>query len=126
MDSEAAVIKSEMMRTRANLDRKIAAARDAAQELTPRRYAQRHLPEHALDRAVGGILTLVGLRHGLETFRNARTPRAASRPGGSYELVDSTPAPSFRSACFGCQNGPRELGRRQTVRGWELTMISAE
>ena len=55
MDSEAAVIKSEMMRTRADLDRKIAQLEVRARELTPRRYLQRYLPENALDRALGGV-----------------------------------------------------------------------
>ncbi len=69
MDSEAAVIKSEMIRTRANLDRKIGELEERAREFTPRRYAERHLPEHALDRAIGGILTLVGLRMAWKQYR---------------------------------------------------------
>jgi len=70
MDSEAAVIKSEMMRTRANLDRKIDALESRARHLTPRRYALRHLPENALDRAIGGVLTLVGLSMAWKQLRN--------------------------------------------------------
>jgi len=79
MDSEAAVIKSEMMRTRANLDRKIAALEMRARDLTPRRYAQRHLPDHALDRAIGGVLTLVGLRMAWKQFRNRQGRREQVR-----------------------------------------------
>ena len=74
MDSEAAVIKSEMMRTRADLDRKIAELEIRARNLTPRRYAQRHFPDHALDRAIGGVLTLVGLRMAWKQLRH-RTGR---------------------------------------------------
>jgi hypothetical protein len=75
MDSKAAVIKSEMMRTRADLDRKIVELQERARDLSPRRYAARHLPDHALDRAIGGILTLVGLRMAWKQFRS----RAARR-----------------------------------------------
>jgi hypothetical protein len=69
MDSKAAVIKSEMMRTRADLDRKIVELQERAREMSPRRYAARHLPDNALDRAIGGILTLVGLRMAWKQFR---------------------------------------------------------
>jgi hypothetical protein len=75
MDSKAAVIKSEMMKTRADLDRKIDELQERAREMSPRRYAARHLPDHALDRAIGGILTLVGLRMAWKQFRS----RAARR-----------------------------------------------
>jgi hypothetical protein len=79
MDSEAAVIKSEMMRTRADLDRKIAQLEMRARDLTPRRYAQRYLPEHALDRALGGVLTLVGLRMAWSQLRQRHNRRAQLR-----------------------------------------------
>ena len=79
MDSEAAVIKSEMMRTRADLDRKLEALESRARDLTPRRYAQRHLPENALDRAIGGILTLVGLRMAWKQLRNRNGRRQQLR-----------------------------------------------
>jgi hypothetical protein len=79
MDSEAAVIKSEMMRTRANLDRKIAELETRARDLAPRRYAQRHLPDHALDRAIGGVLTLMGLRMAWKQFRNRQGRREQVR-----------------------------------------------
>ncbi|HEY6361704.1 MAG TPA: hypothetical protein VIX63_11400 [Vicinamibacterales bacterium] len=68
-----------MIRTRADLDRKIAQLEIRARELTPRRYARRHLPEHALDRAVGGILTLVGLRMAWKQVRQRRNRRAQLR-----------------------------------------------
>jgi hypothetical protein len=79
MDSEAAVIKSEMMRTRADLDRKIGQLEARARELTPRRYAKRHLPDNAVDRAVGGILTLVGLRMAWKQFRQRHNRRQQLR-----------------------------------------------
>lgn len=79
MDSEAAVIKSEMIRTRANLDRKIGELEARAREFTPRRYAQRHLPENGLDRAIGGILTLVGLRMAWRQYRHRHARRRQLR-----------------------------------------------
>jgi hypothetical protein len=79
MDSEAAVIKSEMMRTRADLDRKLEALESRARDLTPRRYAQRHMPENALDRAIGGILTIVGLRMAWKQLRNRNARREQLR-----------------------------------------------
>jgi hypothetical protein len=51
-----------MNQTRAELDRKITELEARAQDLTPRAVAKRYLPEHALDYAIGGILTLVGTR----------------------------------------------------------------
>ena len=77
MDSKAAVIKSEMMRTRADLDRKIGELQERAREMSPRRYAARHLPENAVDRAIGGILTLVGLRMAWKQLRSR--PRRRDR-----------------------------------------------
>jgi hypothetical protein len=74
MVSEAAVIHSEMSRTRAELDRKITELQARAHELTPRAVAKRYLPENALDYALGGILTLVGTRMAW------RRLRATSRP----------------------------------------------
>jgi hypothetical protein len=79
MDSKAAVIKSEMMRTRADLDRKLVELEERARDLTPRRYAARHLPENALDRAIGGILTLVGLRMAWKQFRSRPRRREQMR-----------------------------------------------
>jgi hypothetical protein len=51
-----------MSRTRAELDRKIGLLEARARELTPRQLSRRYIPSHALDRAIGGLLTLVGLR----------------------------------------------------------------
>jgi hypothetical protein len=79
MDSKAAVIKSEMMRTRSDLDRKLGELQARARELTPRRYAARHLPENALDRTIGGLLTLVGLRMAWKHFRSRASRREELR-----------------------------------------------
>ena len=75
MDREAAVIKSEMSQTRAELDRKIARLEVRARELRPSAVAQRHLPEFFVDRVVGGVLTLVGLRMAWGMLRSRRSGR---------------------------------------------------
>ena len=79
MDREAAVIRSEMIQTRVELDRKIARLEERARELTPRAYAQRHMPDFLLDRVIGGILTLVGVKMAWSQFRRARNHRGQVR-----------------------------------------------
>src|SRR5688572_16117919 len=59
MDREAAVIRSEMSQTRADLDRKLAALEAKAHDMSPRRVVQRNLPEYFWERAIGSVLTLV-------------------------------------------------------------------
>ena len=71
MDSESAVIRSEMRQTRAELDRKITELETRAHEFTPRAVAKRYLPENTLDYAIGGILTLVGTRMAWRRLRAA-------------------------------------------------------
>lgn len=93
MDSEATVIRSEMNQTRADLDRKLAALEQRAQELSPRAVARRYMPEYAVEYALGGVLTLVGLRmaFGLYRGRRDRRDRRSRRP-----QVQSTVVPSRR------------------------------
>ena len=69
MASEAAVIRSEMSRTRMELDRKISELEIRAHGLTPRAVVSRYLPENALDYAIGGVLTLVGARMAWSRYR---------------------------------------------------------
>jgi hypothetical protein len=73
MDSEAAVIRSEMSQTRAELDYKISQLQRKAHDLTPRSVASRYMPEHALDYAIGGVLTLVGAKMAWGRFRAHRS-----------------------------------------------------
>jgi hypothetical protein len=75
MDREAAVIKSEMSQTRAELDRKIARLEVRARELRPKAMAQRHMPEFFVDRVIGGVLTLVGLRMAWGMVKQRRRAR---------------------------------------------------
>jgi len=61
-----------MNQTRAELDRKLVELEQRAHELTPRAVARRILPEYALEYAIGGVLTLVGLRMALGMYRVRR------------------------------------------------------
>ena len=72
MDSEAAVIRSEMSQTRAELDYKISQLQRKAHDMTPRSVMSRHMPERALDYAIGGVLALVGARMAWGQFRSRR------------------------------------------------------
>ena len=60
MDREAAVIRSEMSQTRADLDHKLSRLEARARDLTPRRYVERHMPEYFPERAIGGALLTIG------------------------------------------------------------------
>jgi hypothetical protein len=75
MDSEAAVIRTEMSQTRAELDYKISQLQRKAHDLTPRSVASRYMPERALDYAIGGVLTLVGAKMAWGRYRARRTRR---------------------------------------------------
>jgi hypothetical protein len=74
MDREAAVIRSEMSQTRADLDVKLSRLEARAREMTPRRYAERVLPKFFLDRVIGSVLLVTGT---VMAWR--RYPRARAR-----------------------------------------------
>jgi hypothetical protein len=83
MDREAAVIRQEMSQTRAELDRKLSMledrARDMKREMSPRNYWAKHKPDYLMDRVIGGVLTLVGLKMTLSLIRSRRNHRAHVR-----------------------------------------------
>jgi len=79
MDREAAVIRAEMSQTRQQLDRKIARLEERARELSPRRYAREHMPEFIVDRAIGGLLVVIGLTMTWRRLRARRLRRAEVR-----------------------------------------------
>jgi hypothetical protein len=72
MDREAAVIRAEMSRTRAELDQKLLRLQDKVSDLTPRRLSERYLPEYFVDRVAGGLLTIVGLKMAWSRYRRIR------------------------------------------------------
>ena len=60
MDGEAALIRSEMSRTRAALDRKLSRLESRARELTPRRAAERLVHQRVFEQVMGGVLIAAG------------------------------------------------------------------
>ena len=60
MDREAAVIRAQMSQTRADLDRKLTRLEERAHEMSPGEIVKRHMPEYALDQALGAALTVIG------------------------------------------------------------------
>jgi len=79
MDREAAVIRSQMSKTRIDLDQKIDRLEARARELSPRQVVRRHLPEYPLDRAIGAALTLIGSTMAWWMWRNHFGRRARIR-----------------------------------------------
>ena len=79
MDSEAAVIRSEMSQTRAELDYKISQLQRKAHDLTPRSMVSRYMPERSVDYAIGGVLTLVGAKMAWGRYRTRRDRRQRIR-----------------------------------------------
>ena len=75
MDREAAVLRAEMSRTRAELDEKLTALHAKVSDLTPRRLTARYMPEYFFDRVVGGILTVVGLKMAWSQYRGLKQRR---------------------------------------------------
>ena len=76
MDREAAVILEEMSHTRAELDDKLARLEMRARDLRPAVVARRWMPDYALDRAIGALLTLVGTRMAWRQYRGRGDRRA--------------------------------------------------
>jgi len=75
MDREAAVLRAEMSRTREQLDEKLSLLRGKVNDLTPRRVAQRYVPEYFADRALGGVLTLIGLKMAWSRYRATKNTK---------------------------------------------------
>lgn len=85
MDSQTAVIRAEMSHTRARLDHKISQLETRAKELTPRELSRRYLPEYFVDRVIGGVLTLIGVRLAWRMYgRRTRRRRAVRAAMGGY------------------------------------------
>lgn len=72
MDREAAVLRAEMSRTRAKLDQKLTLLQAKVSDMTPRRLTRRFMPEYFAERAIGSVLTLVGLKMAWRLGRRAR------------------------------------------------------
>lgn len=72
MGSEAAVIRSKMNQTRAELDYKISQLQRKKGEMTPRAVVSRLMPDRAIDLAIGGFLTVVGAGMAIRRLRARR------------------------------------------------------
>ena len=79
MDREAAVLRAEMSRTRAELDDKLARLQARVSELTPQRLTERYMPDYFVDRVIGGVLTLVGLKMAWAMYRRRTNRRDRMR-----------------------------------------------
>ena len=77
MDREAAVVRAEMSRTREQLDQKLSLLQDKVNDMTPRRLAQRYMPEYFSDRVAGDVLTLIGLKMAWAILLADTSPRTA-------------------------------------------------
>lgn len=75
MDSEAAVIRSEMTQTKAELDYKISQLQRKTKDLNARSVVRRYMPERTLDYAIGGVLTLIGAKMALGRMKARRNRR---------------------------------------------------
>ena len=75
MDREAAVLRAEMSRTRAELDQKLSMLQERVSDLTPRRLTQRYVEDYSVDRFVGGMLTLIGLKMAWSRHRELKRRR---------------------------------------------------
>jgi hypothetical protein len=64
-----------MSRTREQLDQKLSLLQEKVNDMTPSRVAQRYLPEYFADRALGGVLTLIGLRMAWSRYRATKTTK---------------------------------------------------
>jgi hypothetical protein len=79
MDREAAVLRAEMSRTRAELDDKLARLQARVSELTPQRLTERYVPDYFVERVIGGVLTLVGLKMAWSMYRKRADRRERMR-----------------------------------------------
>lgn len=86
MDREAAVIRSEMIQTRADLDRKLTALEARARELSPRKVVARRMPDYFWEKTLGGALTLAGLTMAWGRFRRQARKRRMREAAASATL----------------------------------------
>jgi hypothetical protein len=79
MDREAAVLRAEMSRTRAELDDKLVRLQARVSELTPQRLTERYVPDYFVDRVIGAVLTAVGVKMAWSMYRQRRNRRERMR-----------------------------------------------
>lgn len=79
MDREAAILRAEMSRTREELDDKLARLQARVSEITPQRLTERYMPDYFIDRVIGGVLTVVGLKMAWSQYRHRGDRRVRIR-----------------------------------------------
>jgi hypothetical protein len=79
MDREAAVLRAEMSRTRAELDDKLVRLQARVSDLTPQRLSERYVPDYLAERVIGGVLTAIGLKMAWSMYRKRTNRRARVR-----------------------------------------------
>ena len=79
MDREAAVLRAEMSQTRAELDHKLTLLQERVAELSPQNLTRRYMPEYFVDRIIGGVLTVIGLKMAWSQYRWHQNRRARVR-----------------------------------------------
>ena len=87
MDSEAAVIRAEMSRTRAQLDHKLTLLEERARDMVSPRSWEQYLPEVFYDRALGATLTVIGLRMAFGNAKRFRRRRRTRTVGTRMAVV---------------------------------------
>jgi hypothetical protein len=68
-----------MSQTRAELDQKLVALQERMSELSPHNLKQRYMSEYFVDRVIGGILTVIGLKMAWSQYRWHHDRRARVR-----------------------------------------------
>jgi hypothetical protein len=68
-----------MSQTRAELDHKLALLQARVGELSPQKLRERYVSEYFVDRLIGGILTVVGLKMAWSQYRWHHNRRARVR-----------------------------------------------
>jgi hypothetical protein len=64
-----------MSRTRAELDQKLSMLQERVSDMSPRRLTQRYVEDYSVDRFVGGMLTLIGLKMAWTRYRELKQRR---------------------------------------------------
>jgi hypothetical protein len=68
-----------MSQTRAELDQKLALLQARVSELSPEKLRERYVSEYLVDRLIGGLLTVIGLKMAWSQYRWHRNRRQRIR-----------------------------------------------
>jgi hypothetical protein len=68
-----------MSQTRAELDGKLTALQARVSEMTPQKLGERYVPEYFVDRVIGTVLTVIGLKMAWSQYKWHQTRRERVR-----------------------------------------------